>query len=167
MFPTRNDLPEETRSKVCELLNQLLADTFDLYSQTKEAHWNVKGRDFIQLHKLFDELAEVLEEPIDEIAERITALGGVAKGTVRMAAANSRLAEYPLDAVEGMQHVRLLSDRWASYAKAIRSAIDASDDWGDKSTADLCTEVSREVDKSLWFLEAHLIATACETGSKK
>jgi starvation-inducible DNA-binding protein len=157
MFPTRNDLPEETRSKVCELLNQLLADSFDLYSQTKQAHWNVKGHDFIQLHKLFDELAEVLEEPIDEIAERITALGGVAKGTARMAASNSKLPEYPLDAVAGMQHVRLLSDRWAVFAKALRQGIDSSDEWGDMDTADLCTQVSREVDKSLWFLEAHLI----------
>ena len=167
MFPTRNDLPEDTRAKVCGLLNQLLADTFDLYSQTKEAHWNVKGRDFIQLHKLFDELAEVLEEPIDELAERVTALGGTAKGTVRMAAAQSQLPEYPLDVVEGMDHVRLLSDRWAIYAKAIRSAIDTTDDWGDKDTADLCTEISREVDKSLWFLEAHLIATACDSKNKQ
>ncbi len=159
MFPTRNDLPEETRSKVCELLNQLLADSFDLYSQTKQAHWNVKGSDFIQLHKLFDELAEVLEEPIDEIAERITALGGVAKGTARMAASNSKLPEYPLDAVAGMQHVRLLSDRWAVFAKALRQGIDSADEWGDMDTADLCTQVSREVDKSLWFLEAHLIET--------
>lgn len=157
LFPTRNDLPEETRAKVCDLLNQLLADTFDLRSQTKEAHWNVKGRDFMQLHKLFDELAATLEEPIDEVAERITALGGVAKGTVRMAATNSKLPEYPLDVVEGMEHVRLLSDRYAVVAKSYRAAIDTSDEWGDKDTADLCTEISRELDKSLWFLEAHLI----------
>ena len=153
------NLSPESRQKVCEVLNQTLADLFDLYSQTKQAHWNVKGHDFIQLHKLFDELAEVLEEPIDEIAERITALGGVAKGTARMAASNSKLPEYPLDAVAGMQHVRLLSDRWAVFAKALRQGIDSSDEWGDQDTADLCTQISREVDKSLWFLEAHLIET--------
>lgn len=157
LFPTRNDLSEATRTKVCETLNQLLAETFDLYSQTKQAHWNVKGRDFIQLHKLFDELASTLEEPIDEIAERITALGGVAKGTVRMAGSNSKLPEYPVDATEGMQHVRLLSDRYAALGKAMRAAIDSTDAAGDKDTADLCTGVSRELDKSLWFLEAHLI----------
>lgn len=157
LFPTRNDLPQATRTKVCDLLNPLLAETFDLYRQTKQAHWNVKGRDFIQLHKLFDELAATLEGPIDEIAERITALGGIAKGTVRMAGTNSKLPEYPLDAVEGMQHVRLLSDRYASLAKSMRAAIDTTDEGGDKDTADLCTQVSRELDKSLWFLEAHLI----------
>ena len=157
LFPTRNDLPEATRAKVCDTLNQLLAETFDLYSQTKQAHWNVKGRDFIQLHKLFDELAATLEGPVDEIAERITALGGVAKGTVRMSGNNSKLPEYPLDAIEGMQHVKLLSDRYAALAKAMRAAIDSTDATGDKDTADLCTQVSRELDKSLWFLEAHLI----------
>jgi len=162
MFPMRNDLPEDVRSRVCDLLNQLLADTFDLYSQTKQAHWNVKGRDFIQLHKLFDELAATLVEPTDEIAERITALGGIAKGTVRMAAGNSKLPEYPVDLVEGMQHVHLLADRYANLAMSMRAAIDTTDEWGDKDTADLCTEVSRELDKSLWFLEAHLI----ETGGK-
>jgi starvation-inducible DNA-binding protein len=157
LFPTRNDLPEATRAKVCETLNQLLAETFDLYSQTKQAHWNVKGRDFIQLHKLFDELAATLEGPIDEIAERITSLGGVAKGTVRLAGNNSKLPEYPLDAIEGLQHVRLLSDRYAALGKAMRTAIDSTDAAGDKDTADLCTQISRELDKSLWFLETHLI----------
>jgi starvation-inducible DNA-binding protein len=157
LFPTRNDLPAETRAKIGDLLNQLLADTFDLYSQTKQAHWSVKGRDFIQLHKLFDELAATLEAPIDDLAERITALGGTAKGTVRIAGGNSRLPEYPLDVVEGMQHVRLISDRYAALARSMRAAIDESDELDDKDTADLCTEISRELDKSLWFLEAHLI----------
>src|ERR1700745_66033 len=88
-FPTRNDLDHDLRGKVIALLNQHLADTFDLMSQTKFAHWNVKGPTFIALHKLFDELAEGLEEHVDEIAERATALGGVARGTVRQAAAMS------------------------------------------------------------------------------
>jgi starvation-inducible DNA-binding protein len=138
-------------------VNQLLADTFDLFSQTKQAHWNVKGRDFIQLHKLFDELAGELLEPIDELAERITALGGTAQGTVRMSAGQSKLPEYPGDAFEGLQVVRVLSDRYAKLAASMRSAIDTADQAGDKDTADLCTEISRALDKSLWFLEAHLI----------
>src|SRR4051812_43422420 len=87
-FPTRNSLPAETRAKSVSLLNQHLADLFDLMSQTKFAHWNVKGSDFYQLHKLFDELAEVVEGHVDEVAERVTALGGVATGTARQAAAS-------------------------------------------------------------------------------
>jgi starvation-inducible DNA-binding protein len=158
MFPTRIDLPPDKREQLIGLLNQQLADTFDLYSQTKQAHWNVKGSEFYQLHELFDELAAQVLEYVDLIAERATALGGAALGTARMAAANSRLDEYPLEAVESLAHVEALADRYGSYAATTRAAIDTATECGDQSTADLLTEVSRGIDKSLWFLEAHLQA---------
>jgi len=85
-FKTSVDIPAETRRKAIEILNQNLANSFDLMSQTKQAHWNVKGNDFWQLHKLFDELAAETAEWVDMIAERATALGGYATGTARMAA---------------------------------------------------------------------------------
>src|SRR5687767_14692724 len=90
-FPTRIDLAADKRDKLVEILNQQLADTFDLYSQSKQAHWNVKGPQFHQLHELFDDLAEELQGYTDLIAERATALGGTALGTVRMSAEASRL----------------------------------------------------------------------------
>ncbi|MGE0159806.1 MAG: DNA starvation/stationary phase protection protein Dps [Gemmatimonadales bacterium] len=155
-FKTRIDLPAEVRKKAIALLNQHLADTFDLLGQSKQAHWNVKGPQFHQLHELFDDLAEELEGYVDLIAERATALGGTALGTVRMSAAASRLEEYPLDAQGSMQHVEALADRFAALAATTRSAIDAADELGDVDSADLFTEVSRGLDKSLWFLEAHL-----------
>jgi starvation-inducible DNA-binding protein len=158
LFPVRNDLPTEARKHLIALLNQQLANTTDLYSQTKQAHWNVKGTDFIQLHELFDTLAEALEEAIDLIAERTTALGGTALGTVRLAAAASRLPEYSLDAVDGRQHVEALAERFARYAATTRAAITRANEQGDADTADLFTQVSRGVDKHLWFLEAHLQA---------
>jgi starvation-inducible DNA-binding protein len=157
-FPTSIDLPTETRTKMIELCNQQLADSFDLYSQTKQAHWNVKGKDFYQLHLLFDSLAAEVLEHVDLIAERATALGGFATGTARMAAANSTLPEYPTDAVDGPEHVRALVERYAAYAASTRRAIDTATEAEDQSTADMFTEVSRETDKSLWFLEAHLQA---------
>jgi len=140
------------------LLNQHLADAFDLYSQTKQAHWNVKGLQFIALHELFDKLAEDLEEAIDDMAERVTALGGTALGTVRIAAASSRIAEYPLDITDGLQHVEALAERFGRLAGTVRSAIDTATEAGDADTADLFTEVSRMLDKNLWFLEAHVQA---------
>ena len=157
-FETRIDLSEKTRTAMVKLLNQQLADTFDLYSQIKQSHWNVKGMDFIQLHELFDELAESVLEYADMIAERATALGGSAMGTVRMAAENSTLPEMPAKTVEGKEVVAVLSDRMAAYGKSTRSAIDAAGDAKDEGTADLFTEVSRGVDKHLYFLEAHLQA---------
>jgi starvation-inducible DNA-binding protein len=155
-FPTRIDLPADAREHIIEMLNQDLADTFDLMSQTKQAHWNVKGKDFYQLHLLFDEIAGELAEFVDLIAERATALGGYATGTARMAAEHSRLPEYPIDAVKGMAHVEALVERFSLYCKSIRQGIDAANDHGDQSTADVYTEISRVVDKRLWFLEAHL-----------
>ena len=155
-FPTRIDLAAKPRNQLIELLNQHLADTLDLRSQTKYAHWNVKGPNFISLHKLFDELADTLEEATDMIAERATALGGVAHGTVRQGAAKSRLPEFPADVFQDLKVVEALAERFAHLAKTTREAIDTADDLGDKSTADLFTEVSRDLDKSLWFLEAHV-----------
>ncbi len=157
-FHTHIDIPAEKRAALVDLLNQSLACTFDLMSQTKQAHWNVKGKDFYQLHLLFDEIAEELSGFVDLIAERVTALGGYATGTVRMAAQNSTLPEYPTEAIDGLDHVSALVNRFSHYAAHVRTAIDDSDHLGDKSTADLYTEVSRTVDKRLWFLEAHLQA---------
>ncbi len=160
LYPTRIDIPAEARTKIAELLNQTLAATLDLKTQVKQAHWNVKGTDFYQLHELFDEIATELEEYIDLIAERVTALGGYALGTVRLAATNSILPEYPFDIDAGIDHVTALADRFAPYAKHIRAAINKTNDLGDADTADLYTEVSRTIDKRLWFLEAHLQASA-------
>jgi starvation-inducible DNA-binding protein len=155
-FKTSVDIPAETRAKVIRVLNQHLADSFDLVSQVKQAHWNVKGSDFWQLHKLFDEVAERAEEWVDEFAERVTALGGYANGTVRMSAAASTLPEFPTDITDSMDYVRAVADRLAAFTNSARGAIDEVDELGDADTADLFTEVSRCADQYLYFLEAHL-----------
>lgn len=155
-FTTAIDLAGNIRTRMIELLNQQLADTSDLYSQTKQAHWNVKGAQFMQLHLLFDKLAEEVEESIDTIAERVTALGGMATGTVRMAAAASRLPEWPLDIVDSLPVVEELVVRYGDLAASTREAIKTAAEAGDADTADLFTVQSRALDKSLWFLQAHL-----------
>lgn len=165
LYPTRIDLPAAARAKIVTILNQSLAATLDLKTQTKQAHWNVKGTDFFQLHELFDEMAGELEEYVDMVAERVTALGGYAFGTARLAAANSILPEYPLDILAGMDHVTALADRYAAYAKHVREAIDKTNDLNDADTADLYTEVSRTIDKRLWFLEAHLQVLEINAGN--
>src|SRR5215468_8910328 len=155
---TSIDLDVDKREQMVALLNQQLADTFDLYSQTKQAHWNVKGPQFFQLHELFDKLATELLDHVDTIAERSTTLGGTALGTARMAAAKSRLPEYSAETVGGRESVEALVGRYAGLAATTRAAIDRADEFGDADTADLFTGVSRGLDKSLWFLEAHLQA---------
>ena len=154
-FSTRNDIGVESRAELVELLNARLGDTFDLYSQLKQAHWNVKGSDFIQLHELYDLIAESVLEYVDTIAERATALGGLALGTARLAAASSTLDEYPLDAVAGLDTVAAIADRLGAYGASVRAAIEAALQLDDQDTADLFIEVSRAIDKHLWFVEAH------------
>jgi starvation-inducible DNA-binding protein len=156
MFKTKNDLSEGTRVKAIELLNARLADAVDLQTQTKHAHWNVKGPNFIALHELFDKVAEDVEDYVDMIAERAVQLGGVAEGTARMTAKRSALNEYPANAVSGRSHVEALSAALAAFGKSARKAIDTANEFNDLDTADLFTEVSRGTDKWLWFVEAHL-----------
>ena len=155
LFTTKNNLSQATRTKVTVILNQLLADLTDLYSQTKQAHWNVRGSLFFQLHKLFDELAGSVEGHIDPLAERITTLGGIANGTVRQAAARSSLPEFPTAGPNELGYVTALIDRYAHSATAVRQGIDDAAALGDADSADLLTALSRDLDKALWFLEAH------------
>jgi starvation-inducible DNA-binding protein len=155
-FQTSVDIPTADRTKINKLLNQHLADSFDLLSQVKQAHWNVKGPDFWQLHKLFDELAGEVADWVDQFAERVTALGGFANGTARMAVANSRLPEFPTDITDSMDYVKAVAARLAAFTNSARAAIDRTDKLGDANTADLFTEISRCADKYLYFLEAHL-----------
>jgi starvation-inducible DNA-binding protein len=156
MFKTKNDLSEATRTKAVELLNVRLADAIDLQTQTKQAHWNVKGPNFIALHKLFDEINEAVSDYVDDLAERAVQLGGVAEGTARIVAKRSALTEYPPSAVDGPSHVEALSSALAAFGKSVRKSIETSNEFGDLDTADLFTEISRGVDKWLWFVEAHL-----------
>jgi len=155
LYPTKNSLPEATRLEVAGLLNQRLADCIDLQAQCKQAHWKVKGPTFIALHKLFDEINEDVEEYVDLIAERIVQLGGIAEGTVGVVAERSTLIDYPLTLSTGAEHVAALSDALAAFGRAARMGIEEMNDLEDADSADILTEISRGVDKWLWFVEAH------------
>ena len=155
MHKTRIDLPEDSRRQLAELLNGRLADAIDLRLAAKHAHWNVKGPHFMSLHEFFDRLAAALDAPIDEIAERITAIGGTAGGTAATVARRTSLEPYPADIVSGTDHVEALARTVAAFGRDVRQAIDQSGQLGDEGTADLFTGLSQEVDKQLWLLEAH------------
>src|SRR5437667_305314 len=138
-----------------DLANLRLADAIDLQLQTKQAHWNVKGPQFIALHKLFDELHDAALEYVDLLAERVIQLGGIAEGTGAIVAERSELPQYPINISTGEEHVWALSNALASFGERIRRAIDETDELGDADSTDICTEISRGVDKWLWFVEAH------------
>lgn len=153
--PTKNDIDLGTRKKVIDILNARVTDSIDLQYQVRTAHFNVKGPSFGSLHLLFETIYKAVDEYVDELAERAVQLGGTAQSTIRIAAANSQLEEYPTDVKAGLDHTALVSDRLAKFGALIRKNIDDCDDAGDKDTADLFTEISREIDKFTWMVEAH------------
>jgi starvation-inducible DNA-binding protein len=156
MYPTKNDLAEEARARLCDLLSARLADAIDLVMQAKQAHWNVKGGAFYALHKLFDEIADGVRAHVDEVAERIAQLGGVAEGTVGAVKKRTGLAEYPLAIADGSDHLEAMRAALAKFAATTRKSINEATEARDPDTEDLLTEVSRAADKYLWLVEAHL-----------
>jgi starvation-inducible DNA-binding protein len=154
MYETHNDLTPSIRSRMVELLNARLADAIDLRTQLKVAHWNVKGPQFIALHKLFDEIVEDADEYVDLIAERAVQLGGVADGTARQVAERSSLDEYGATG-GGREHVHAVTDALAAFARLARAAIETAAGAKDQDTSDIFTEISRGTDKWLWMVEAH------------
>ncbi len=159
LYKTKNDIPRANRLQLSALLNQRLASAADLQLQMKQAHWNVKGPNFIALHELFDQVDEAVEGYVDQIAERIVQLGGIAEGTVRVAAARSQLDEYPLSIADGVAHIDAVTSALSTFGQEARLTIDEANGLDDAGTADLFTEVSRGIDKWLWFVEAHAQAT--------
>lgn len=155
MHNTRNDLALPIRQQAVELLNARLADLIDLHSHAKQAHWNVKGPNFIALHELFDKVAEEVDGEADDVAERAVALGARAIGTVAAVAKASKLANYSLDINDGVAHVNALANSLAAAGKSVRSAIEEAAKIGDADTSDLFTGISRTLDKLLWMVEAH------------
>jgi len=156
MPKTRNDLPDNTRKAMIALLNARLIDAIDLRLAVKQAHWNVKGPNFIALHELFDQIQARIDTFADDIAERSVSLAGVVAGTSQAVSKGSQLDAYPTDTIDEKAHLQALADRLAAFGKLTREAIDAADEAGDKNTADLFTGISRQMDKDLWFIEAHL-----------
>jgi len=155
MYETENDISKSSRLELCALLNMRLASLVDLQMQMKQAHWNVKGQSFIGLHELFDKVAEAVADYVDLVAERISQLGGISEGTVRVASSRTRLPEYPLQIAEGMAHVEAVARALSTFGREARNTIDEVNALDDADTTDLFTEISRGIDKWLWFVEAH------------
>jgi starvation-inducible DNA-binding protein len=155
MYETENDISLTSRAQLNALMNQRLATAVDLQMQMKQAHWNVKGPNFIGLHELFDKVAEGIESYVDLIAERIVQLGGIAEGTVRISASRTHLSEYPLQIAGGMAHVEAVVRALSTFGEEVRTTIEEANAFDDAGTADLFTEISRGIDKWVWFVEAH------------
>ncbi|HJM68432.1 MAG TPA: DNA starvation/stationary phase protection protein Dps [Candidatus Babeliales bacterium] len=156
LHPTKISIPEKDRIELIAMLNKSLASVTDLYIQLKQAHWNVKGSNFIGLHVLLDEIAERVEAQVDDVAERVTSLGGTALGTLQETVKNTALPSYPIDIFTGKEHVEHLTHNMGLLGELVRKDIKKSEELGDMATNDLYVDLVRVLDKDLWFLEAHL-----------
>ncbi len=155
LHKTNNDLKNNAKAVAMEVLQARLADGIDLGLVTKQAHWNLKGPQFIGIHLMLDKFRAEQDEWVDMMAERITQLGGTARGTTQEVTKGTSLKPYPTDIYAIADHLKALIERYAACANAVRQNIDDTDEAGDADTADILTEVSRGLDKQLWFLEAH------------
>ncbi|MCQ4160586.1 DNA starvation/stationary phase protection protein Dps [Roseomonas sp. GC11] len=153
---TRNDLGENAKKVSVSVLNATLADTIDLTNCVRMAHWTLRGPNFIGLHTMLEGFYNELFATADDVAERLVQLGGTPDGTSQIVAEKSRLPAYPQATTAALAHVKELADRFASLAKSVREGIDSTDEAGDADTADLLTGLSRDLDKKVWMLEAHL-----------
>jgi starvation-inducible DNA-binding protein len=152
---THNDLESNAKKVAIEVLNARLSDLIDLALITKQAHWNLKGPRFIMIHEMLDGFRDQLDEHVDTVAERVVQLGGTALGTTQVVAEHSKVKAYPTNIYKIEDHLDALIDRYGAVANAVRKAIDETDEAGDADTADIFTAASRDLDKALWFLEAH------------
>lgn len=155
MHVTQNALKSNAKTVSIETLNARLADLIDLALITKQAHWNLKGPQFIGVHEMLDGFRSSVDGLVDMVAERAVQLGGTAYGTVQAVSANSACKPYPTNVYKIADHISSLIDRYATVANNVRESIDVTGEAGDADTADLFTEASRALDKHLWFLEAH------------
>jgi starvation-inducible DNA-binding protein len=147
-------LSDERQSRLVTGLNQNLAGLTDLAAAYKQAHWNVIGIDFAQLHELFDQFSAQTRGYMDVVAERAVTIGGTARGTIQAAVEGSVLPPFP---VEERDEVRLLTElvgRVDALTAELRQAMDASAD--EAATQDVYVEVVRGIEKQRWMLQAHL-----------
>lgn len=158
LFPTRIGFSDDIREKLIAIINQRLADLIDLQLVIKQVHWNLKGESFIGVHEMLDGFRSGVDEYADSVAERAVQLGGTALGTLQTVSATTSLQAYPTNIYEVADHLTALADRYGEAANLVRKAIDDTAELGDQDTSDLFTEVSRGLDKNLWFIEAHLQA---------
>lgn len=150
------DVSEKTRSQMADTLNILLANEYVLYTKTLKFHWNVRGPFFGALHGLFQKQYEQLLEIVDDVAERVRALGHLSHGTLKEFSANATLAEEPGKNPDYTTMIRLLLEDHEAIIRQIRKDIDLAAELHDMGTNNFLSDLIETHEKTAWMLRAHL-----------
>jgi starvation-inducible DNA-binding protein len=155
---TKTDIgvKDDARKKIVETLNMRLSDEYVLYTKTRKYHWNVIGPRFHQLHEFFKEQYEILDEMIDEIAERARQLGGKSLGTLDEFARNSSINEEPGQNPDAQTMISNLLNDHETVIKTLRKNADEAEELEDMVTNDFFLEAAQKHEKMAWMLRAHL-----------
>lgn len=149
------ELDQGVRTDMVKLLNANLSNAIALTLAVKQAHWNLKGRGFIGVHELLDEVADRLREGVDLMAERAVILGGIAEGTLETVAKDAAVEPYPVEETDIAAHIEALKQRFMFVGGEVRKSMAKAAEAGDEDTADLLTGISRTLDKDAWFIGAN------------
>ncbi len=145
-------------AEIAHALNRLLADEHVLYIKTRKAHWNVESHDFITIHKFFEEQYKQLEELIDEIAERIRAIGHYAEATLAGFLAETQLSEQARSKNDSAGFIKTLLEDHEAIIIHLRENIDRfQEEWKDAGSSDFITGLMVKHEKMAWMLRAHLV----------
>jgi starvation-inducible DNA-binding protein len=154
---TNIGLSDDSRKGVVEILNARLCDEYTLYTKTRKYHWNVVGPRFQQLHEFFEEQYEIIEEIIDETAERARQLGGKSFGTMEEFVRHSSIKEDPGEYPDANKMItNLLKDHEAIIQTLRKNADECDEEYEDMGTNDFLLEGMQKHEKMAWMLRAHL-----------
>lgn len=149
-------IKDKDLTEINDLLNHVLADGNVLYIKLRKFHWNLSGDNFMELHKLFEEQYDAVAEAIDEVAERISTLGGVAIGTTSEFAELSLLIENPGKIPTNQEMIKELVNDHETIVKSLRKFVDDIEEkYGDKGTSDFLTGLMQAHEKMAWKLRKY------------
>ncbi|SFE71889.1 Dps family protein [Thermoflexibacter ruber] len=154
---TKIGISAENLQAVTQILAKILADEFVLYTKTRNAHWNVEGKDFYSVHKFFEDQYEALDEIIDDVAERIRSLGHYAPATLKNYLQLTHLTEQAREKNDSEGFIRELLQDHQSIIIYLRENINRfANDYHDLGTSDFITGLMESHEKMAWMLRSHL-----------
>jgi len=148
-------------------LNKGLSDEFILYTKTRNYHWNVEGSNFMQMHNFYESQSDILDKIIDDVAERVRALGHYSEGRLKDFISLTQLDEPAYTNKQDEQLKNLLDDHEAIIRNLRKLITLFADEYKDVGTSDFVTGIMEQHEKMAWFIRAYLNSTSIDNLSQQ